>query len=77
MRDGINRENHAIRRSLRDLADDERRLERRMDAFTAAQRHTRATLDAAWRAGHPLGGRPDRVSWRTLAPGTEAGPPRS
>ena len=70
-RDGINRENHAIRRSLRDLVDEERRLERKMDVFTAAQRRTRATLDAAWRAGHPLGGRPDRASWRTLVPGAD------
>ena len=42
-----------------------------MDAFTDAQRRTRATLDAAWRAGHPLGGRHDRASWRTLVPGAD------
>ena len=69
VRDGINRENHAIRRSLRARAEDGKQLERRLDEFTGTQRRTRAAIDAAWRAEHPLGGRQDRVSWRTLGPG--------
>lgn len=71
VRDGINRENHAIRRSFRELAADEKQLERRMDDFTGIQRRTRAAIDAAWRAEHPLGGRQRRVSWRTLEPGAD------
>ena len=71
VRDGINRENHAIRRSLRALAEDGKQLERRMDDFTGTQRRTRAAIDAAWRAEHPLGGRQVRVSWRTLGPGAD------
>jgi len=71
VRDGINRENHAIRRSLRALAEDGKHLERRMDDFTGTQRRTRAAIEAAWRAEHPLGGRRDRVSWRTLEPGAD------
>ena len=71
VRDGINRESLAIRRSLRALAADEKQLERRMDEFTGTQRRTRAAIEAAWRAEHPLGGRQDRVSWRTLGPGAD------
>ena len=51
-RDGINRENFAIRRQLRDLTKDERGLEQRLDASAASQRDAKKTIESHSRAEH-------------------------
>lgn len=67
-RDGINRENFAIRRQLRDLTKDERGLEQRLDAFAASQRDAKKTIESHSRAEH-WGREPERPwAWRTDAP---------
>ena len=43
-RDGINRENFAIRRQLRDLTKDQRGLEQKLRATAASQRDAKKTI---------------------------------
>jgi hypothetical protein len=67
-RDGINRENFAIRRQLRDLTKDERGLEQKLRASAASQRNAKKTIESHSRAEH-WGREPERPwAWRAAAP---------
>jgi hypothetical protein len=67
-RDGINRENFAIRRQLRDLTKDERGLEQKLRASAASQRNAKKTIESHSRAEH-WGREPERPwAWRADAP---------
>ena len=67
-RDGINRENFAIRRQLRNLTKDERGLEQRLSAIAASQRKAKRTIERHSRAEH-WGREPERPwAWRADAP---------
>ena len=67
-RDGINRENFAIRRQLRDLTKDERGLEQRLSAFAVSERKAKQAIESQSRAEH-WGREPERPwAWRAAAP---------
>ena len=67
-RDGINRENFAIRRQLRDLTKDQRGLEQKLRATTASQRDAKRTIESHSREEH-WGREPERPwAWRSDAP---------
>ena len=72
-RDGINRENFAIRRQLRDLTKDERGLQEKLRASEASQRDAMKTIESHSRAEH-WGREPERPwAWRTDAPDPSEG----
>ena len=67
-RDGIKRENFAIRRQLRDMSKDEQGLERKMRALATSERNAKKTIERHSRVEH-WGREPERPwAWRAAAP---------
>jgi hypothetical protein len=74
-RDDINRDELAIRRLLRDMTAEQRRLERRSRAFAADEQDTKDAIEGAWRTEH-WGHEPLRPpSWRHPSSEAEDVPP--
>jgi hypothetical protein len=75
-RDDRNRDELAIRRLLRDMTEEQQRLERRPRAVAAAEKDTKDVIEGPWRTEHrghePLRPQP----WRRPSDAADVPPPR-